>query len=180
MAQLVGQNCVFCQARISNDLDAGFCPQCREPSHRSCRGSGAEGCSGCGAVAASTQPATGASGPVPPRTVASTRLVSSVCPQCSSTRFKTIRPKKLVSFVQDRCCKECKTEYSPPTPVWAGFVFLGAGGILTLAGVVGVGASLLVGNVKDLTGIACAGFVGVLGIFALRQGFLAITTPGKV
>jgi hypothetical protein len=53
MRQLVGQNCVHCQARISSDLDGRFCRACGCPVHKECaiprKG---QGCETCGASAA--------------------------------------------------------------------------------------------------------------------------------
>lgn len=36
MAQLVGTNCVHCRNRISNEIDAEFCPVCGHPRHLAC------------------------------------------------------------------------------------------------------------------------------------------------
>ncbi|HQR08678.1 MAG TPA: hypothetical protein PLN21_17770 [Gemmatales bacterium] len=53
MEQLVGSNCVACQARISNTLQAENCKACGNPIHTACirpkeSGEGPEVCIGCG------------------------------------------------------------------------------------------------------------------------------------
>ena len=51
MAQLVGQNCVHCEERIANELDAHFCEKCGSPVHNRClRPGGDSGCPACGAA----------------------------------------------------------------------------------------------------------------------------------
>jgi hypothetical protein len=50
-AQLVGQNCALCGERISNELDARYCPTCGSPVHDRCARTGAStGCPECGAT----------------------------------------------------------------------------------------------------------------------------------
>ncbi len=52
MAQLVGQTCVRCGERISNELDAQFCGACGSPVHNRCAQPGGDGCPMCGALGA--------------------------------------------------------------------------------------------------------------------------------
>ena len=101
-------------------------------------------------------------------------------PQCGSQELRKRRPKQLVCFTWDRVCKSCDTRYTPPTPVWAGFVFLAAG--LLLAGVFGlfILVRLLQGDVVGIFAMACEGFVFVLGILALVQGISSLANQGKV
>ena len=50
MAQLVGQKCVHCEGRISDELESRFCEKCGSAVHDRCiRTSESVGCSGCGA-----------------------------------------------------------------------------------------------------------------------------------
>lgn len=60
MAQLVGQMCVICRARIGNALESRFCPSCGCPVHTACATATAvapEGaCHACGAPAAEVAP----------------------------------------------------------------------------------------------------------------------------
>lgn len=138
MAQLVGKNCVFCNGRISDELNSRFCPDCKNPRHDKCARPPAEptdtACPQCGAAVdpAKKVPAPvplpplpgGSAGPPPPP---GPFPVARVCPKCGSAKCKLVRPQKLVAFKWDRACKECGTHYTPPTPRWAArsFVFVG-------------------------------------------------------
>jgi hypothetical protein len=62
--------------------------------------------------------------------------ISEKCPQCGGSDFTIRQPETYVAFVCDRECKACQTRYTPPTPAWAGMLFILIG-LLCLA-VVGV------------------------------------------
>jgi hypothetical protein len=89
--------------------------------------------------------------------------VSPVCPQCGeATRFETRRPKGFVAFTNDRVCKVCGTRYTPPTPRWAGAVWVVAGLFLVAAGL--VAAALM-----SLPGTYLAGLAAGAGVRAAAR-----------
>ncbi|HZY90422.1 MAG TPA: hypothetical protein VFE78_36710, partial [Gemmataceae bacterium] len=81
--------------------------------------------------------------------------MSRVCPDCGHAGFKGVRPNRLIAFTWDRVCKECGTRYTPPTPVWAGVVFILAGLPLVLVGLLALLGQLARPNPL---GLACSGF----------------------
>jgi hypothetical protein len=114
-------------------------------------------------------PASAPTGPYP---------VSKVCPQCGHTEFRQTRPESWVAFGWDRICKSCNTRYTPPTPVWAGVVFILAGlplagmGLLTLIGIT------LSGPV-GLPNLLCWGPLGLAGLLSIIHGIRSLANPGK-
>jgi DNA-binding transcriptional regulator GbsR (MarR family) len=52
------------------------------------------------------------------------RPVSKKCPRCGSSEYTRITAWTFVTFANDRKCRRCETAYTPPTPIWAGVVFL--------------------------------------------------------
>ncbi len=50
--------------------------------------------------------------------------ISDVYPRCGHPRFQRTYPDTIVAFKSDRICLECGTRYTPPTPRWAGVVFI--------------------------------------------------------
>jgi hypothetical protein len=70
--------------------------------------------------------------------------------------------------------------YTPPTPVWAGVVFILAGLPLMIVGFGAVILGLASGNVLRVPGMACEGFLGFLGLLAIIQGIRTLARPGKV
>jgi hypothetical protein len=105
--------------------------------------------------------------------------VSKVCPNCGHAEFRQRRPEKLIAFTWDRVCKACGTRYTPPTPVWAAFVFLLAGLPLAAFGVLGVVFRLASGNPLGIPAMACEGFLGLLGILSIVQGVRSLVSPGN-
>jgi hypothetical protein len=102
--------------------------------------------------------------------------VSLVCPQCGHTEFRATRPDSWVAFVWDRVCKNCNTRYTPPTPLWAGVVFIVAGLLLAGWGALSIFMGLLTG---DPLGMVCWGTLGVLGLLAIIHGIRSLANPGK-
>jgi hypothetical protein len=106
--------------------------------------------------------------------------VAATCPSCGGTSYRRIRPNRFIAFTHDRICKDCKTRYVPPTPVWAAFVFILAG--LPLAGIFGwfALARMVEGNPAGLPAMAVEGLLALLGLLAIGQGLRALLNPGKV
>jgi hypothetical protein len=93
--------------------------------------------------------------------------ISATCPQCGGTEYTRRKPKRLVAFVSDRVCRACNTRYTPPTPVWAGILFLLAGLTLPFLGL--VLTSLLV-NPFSIAGLICEGVIAALGVAVFVGG----------
>ena len=93
--------------------------------------------------------------------------ISATCPQCGGTEYTRRKPKRLVAFVSDRVCRACNTRYTPPTPVWAGILFLLAGLTLPFLGL--VLTSLLV-HPFSIAGLVCEGAIAALGVAAFVGG----------
>ncbi len=53
--------------------------------------------------------------------------VSRTCPGCEGTDFRRVKPEAPIAFTDDRICKSCGSRYTPPTPLWAGLVFIAVG-----------------------------------------------------
>lgn len=86
--------------------------------------------------------------------------IAKVCPSCGETSFKRAPVKTGVCFAPDRICKACGTRYTPPTPPWAGTVFVLAGLLLASVGLYliffgnGKGFDTIFGLLPALMGIA--------------------------
>ena len=93
--------------------------------------------------------------------------ISATCPQCGGTEYTCRKPERLVAFVSDRVCRACNTRYTPPTPVWAGVLFLLAGLTLPFLGL--VLTSLLV-HPFSIAGLVCEGVIAALGVAAFVGG----------
>ena len=50
--------------------------------------------------------------------------VSRTCPKCGSKKYTKRAAEAFVSFAPDRICTKCGYRYTPPTPKWAGVVFI--------------------------------------------------------
>jgi hypothetical protein len=105
--------------------------------------------------------------------------VSKVCPQCGHKEYKKRRPKKFLTFLYDRICASCGTRYSPPTPIWAAFVFIFSGLILAAVGAIGLLGILVRPEPASILGIFCSGFIGALGLVGIVQGIRSLFWPGK-
>jgi hypothetical protein len=104
-----------------------------------------------------------------------------------------MRPGRLIAFTNDRLCKDCSTRYTPPTPLWAAFVFVAGGSFLALIGLVGMVAPLAglllrrreqgPSSADVLSGILCnflcTGLILLLGVLALVHGIRSIAHSGK-
>jgi len=180
MEQLVGYACVVCGQRIDSIVEGRFCEVCGSPVHNGCvkpDGTAPGACAGCGGER---------NGPAAQqvqsersrrrRTAAATYPVSRVCPACGDSGFKRVAPERWVAYGSDRVCRACGTRYTPPTPLWAGVVFVIVGLVLLGFGLVGGVFSLLA---VDVLALGYEGFLGLLGVLALAQGIRSLIRPGK-
>jgi hypothetical protein len=101
--------------------------------------------------------------------------ISATCPQCGATEYTRRKPERLVAFVSDRVCRACNTRYTPPTPVWAGILFLLAG--LTLP-FLGFALTSLLVHPFSIVGLICEGVVAVLGVAAFVGGIRELLNSG--
>ena len=106
--------------------------------------------------------------------------VSLFCPKCGSAEYKKRKPEKWIAFIADRVCTECQTRYTPPTPAWAGVVFVLAGLSLAGFGFLSILLSVSRGNPGQLLGLVCEGFLGLLGVLAIIHGIRCLARPGKI
>src|SRR5262245_44369460 len=147
MQQLVGRACVVCGQRIGSVVEGRFCPTCGNAVHNGCvePGSAApDKCPDCGGDRTNPaamrgqferSPEGGAPAGVYP--------VSRVCPACGHAGFERVDPARWVSYGMDRVCRACGTRYTPPTPAWAGVVFVLIGLLFLALGIIGAVYSLL-------------------------------------
>jgi hypothetical protein len=56
--------------------------------------------------------------------------ISECCPRCGSREYTRRKPETAIAFSDDRVCNRCQARYTPPTPVWAGVVFILIGTVL--------------------------------------------------
>ena len=105
--------------------------------------------------------------------------VSKVCPACGSTEFKQVRPNTWIAFSWDRVCKGCNTRYTPPTPIWAGIVFIVIGLPLLSMSAVDIFIRLINGQMAGVAGIGCTALLGILGLLAMIHGIRSLANPGK-
>jgi hypothetical protein len=108
--------------------------------------------------------------------------IGNVCPACGSGEFRKVRARRWIAFTDDRICKECGERYAPPTPKWAGVVFMLFGVIMFAAG-----AGLLIAGIfgllrgrPDVLGIVFAACLLILGPLAVIHGIRAMISAGSV
>jgi hypothetical protein len=179
LPQLIGQDCVTCRKGIHSIAEATFCEECGNPVHVRCLERDSppsdEKCPVCGGdpdsdIAKEVRRERGGAAQIAERRAGIVNYpVSKVCPNCKSDKYRRERPEKWVTFAWDRVCTECGMRYTPPTPMWAGVVFLVAGLLLTGLGVLGL-----------TSGDICVGLLGLLGLGALVQAIRSLANPGKV
>lgn len=89
------------------------------------------------------------------------------------------RPERLVAFAHDRVCNSCNTRYTPPTPGWAGIVFILIGLPLAGFGVFAVIARVASGNPLGIPAMAVEALLAFAGLLATVQGIRALIRPGR-
>lgn len=201
LPQLIGLNCVICQIKLASVGEGNFCTRCGNPVHNACLAQGevkwAEGkCADCGGDP--TDPL--AVEVLMERKVLEKGIkfqlksgialapdeiipVSKVCPSCGGTRYTTRRPKATVAFISDRVCIDCNTRYSPPTPTWAGIVFLLAGLLLIILGFGAILLDVIViimrRNHASALSMFFNGALGVMGLLAFIFGVKSLSNSKK-
>jgi hypothetical protein len=115
--------------------------------------------------------------------------VSKICPSCGSDQFRKVRSKRRISFSDDRICLKCKTRFAPPTPRWAGILFVVFGAIVFITGSLLTVLSLLdIPNYSKPSGptsnplvvMALAIPMIVIGGASVAHGIRAISKAGAV
>jgi hypothetical protein len=110
--------------------------------------------------------------------------MSSVCPKCGSSQSRS----RGGLFSSSRVCRNCLTRYTRPTPLWERLlfaaVFLVPGLVLGILAV-GIILLLMLGSERPnqgsqaAAGLGCSGFLGILAIFCLAQGFRELAGQAK-
>lgn len=175
LKQVVGLKCLRCQQRIGSVLEGSFCNTCDSPVHTQCARpeSSAGLCPACGSEATVKPPAP----PAPPPEGPAPYPVNKDCPKCGPGEFKKRKPKRYIAFTYDRVCKSCGMRYTPPTPVWAGVLFLLVGILILGFVALSVLASLVnEGGVFMPPQMWAYAFVGLLVIY---HGASSLLWPGS-
>jgi hypothetical protein len=186
MHQLVGSLCVICGESIQDLLEGTICEGCQNAVHNRCAKRvraqlGEDYCHFCGAdlVRATFLTRREQRERLVRKAPNRSYPVSKVCPKCANTEYKRRKPDKWIAFTADRVCTACQTRYTPPTPTWAGVVFILVG--LALAGVGFLG--VIIGLLRGLEGVPamiCEGSVGVIGVLAMVHGVKSLINQGMV
>jgi uncharacterized protein (DUF983 family) len=101
------------------------------------------------------------------------------CPRCGGREFSRCKPKAWVAFVSDRKCKACGTRYTPPTPLWAAFIFIVVG-VGTLVGGLAFVELLVSRESPNPLGLAFWACIATVGGAALWHGVRALLKRGRV
>jgi len=106
--------------------------------------------------------------------------VARVCPSCGLADAKRVRPERFLALGSDRVCRGCGTRYIPPTRAWGAVVFILIGFLLAGACGLSIVLRLRSGNPLGIPAMAVEGFLGVVGLLAVRHGTRALLRPGTV
>ena len=206
LPQLIGLKCVICQKQVDSVREADFCSRCGNPVHNACLEHGdvkvSEGrCADCGGdprdpvavevrkerklldvlenqgikVSSGSLTDSASAESIPQKAP-----VSKVCPKCGGTKYTKRKPRATVAFVFDRVCSDCGTRYSPPTPTWAGVVFLLAGLLLSIFGFPALIIGFIRGDPCAIPAMLIHGALGVMGLLAFIFGIKSLANPGKM
>lgn len=131
-------------------------------------------CPACNSALSTPPTATSVSAP---KDTASDIPVGHACPNCSSLEYHRVRPDRWIAFRSDRICRDCETRYIPPTPRWAGLVFISIGLIMGSIGVIGFFLSL---PGSSSVALIVSVFLGFLGLLSLIHGSQSLVYPGRI
>ncbi len=179
--QLVGSTCARCYEVINSKLEGHFCSRCRSAIHVKCEKPSVDEteCPLCGSEV-TEDIASGAVNQAPEQPGSGGRYpISRQCPACGGVNYRRRRPNRWIAFTADRVCNACGTRYSPPTPRWAGIVFILAGSPLVGLGLFGF-VQLFVNGLIGLPGFLFEGLLGLLGLLAVVHGVRSLTRYGEV
>jgi hypothetical protein len=102
--------------------------------------------------------------------------ISKVCPQCGRNEYTARKSDAFVAFTDDRVCKDCRTRYSPPTPIWACILFMLSGLALPVLGFVFIG---LLFNPFSILGLACEGGFCIVALVVFVSGISMLINVGR-
>jgi hypothetical protein len=187
MRQLVGSLCGICEERIHDIVEGRFCDACGIAVHNRCTKKPLDVrqedcCETCGANLSAGKALADHQDKERRMRAASAvgYPVSLFCPKCGSAEYKKRKPEKWIAFIADRVCTECQTRYTPPTPAWAGIIFILAGLPLASLGFLGAVFNLGRGGLAGFPAMACEGFLGIIGVLAIVHGIRSLAKPGKI
>jgi RNA polymerase subunit RPABC4/transcription elongation factor Spt4 len=98
--------------------------------------------------------------------------ISKACPNCGNSEFSRQKSKRFVAFAPDRICAQCETRYTPPTPVWAGLLFIFAAIALPVLGFVLI--TVVLGHPFSVLGLVCEGVFVFFAIVAFFGGIRSL------
>src|SRR5947209_227742 len=142
--------CVLCQTELGDDTEKCECGMYRPHRPRP------------GAAQVNTD--------IPRPEKAVKPKVARSCPSCGCDRYQKARPRGVVAFIKDRICAECQTRYTPPTPIWAAWVFVAAGSLL--AGTMALAILLRAADPSPwmILGMIVEVPLGIMGLLAVAYG----------
>ncbi|MFT3882663.1 MAG: hypothetical protein QM703_23800 [Gemmatales bacterium] len=100
--------------------------------------------------------------------------ISKVCPQCGWKQFRRKKPEEIIAFTSDRLCSKCETRYTPPTPRWAGLVFVVSGLLLALFFGFLLTVCVVLFSAATFPITVLVGFGFVVGVCAFCHGIKAL------
>lgn len=106
--------------------------------------------------------------------ITSPNPICRVCPQCGRDEYRRVKADTRIAFTDDRICRSCGCRYTPPTPVWASFVFVIVGLLLLLGSLASLLVSVGFGEYAGVFG----SIIGVLlGSLCLGYGLRTLWQP---
>ena len=180
LPQLIGLRCVSCLKEIASASTAGFCEECGNPVHHQCRVRDVPPLEGkCSMCAGDPQSDTAKEVRGERTAEAQQRATGRACPFCGSGEVVSVPPLGMISFSKDRFCNRCRTQYTPPTPVWGSLIMIVIGGIFLLVSIGGF--AFLVAS-ESIGPRVISGVVGgsILGGAMLAFGIRSIGNTNKI
>lgn len=190
MGELNKSTCVLCGQLIVSAGEGGHCPGCQSSIHLLCHSrktteKNTTQCPVCEAnlirMASPCGEELEGQRSFP---LGGNYIISRSCPRCGAKGFQPVKPDRLIAFTKDRICISCGTRYIPPTPPWAGILFVLLGLFM-----LGLGILMLIlmilgsfgGRYKELLeGVFGVIFGCGIGFLALVHGLRSLFQSGKV
>jgi hypothetical protein len=98
--------------------------------------------------------------------------VSKTCPNCGTKEFSRQKPERFVAFAPDRICVRCWKRYTPPTPVWAGLLFIFSAMALPILGFVLI--DVVLGYPFSVLGLLCESVFIFFAVVAFYGGIRSL------